>query len=81
MKTTDARDNEHHVSLRITCGNDIAEIKIGTCTIYMPGEYKTKEELLEAYNEMENEIQISKPNEQMLLCGDFNAKLENKDGA
>ena len=47
----------------------------------MPGEYKTKEELLEAYNEMENEIQISKPNEQMLLCGDFNAKLENKDGA
>ena len=67
-------DAEKHENLWITVGNDVAKIKLGV--IYMPGENTRKKELQDAYKEIESELHNRKPNERLLIWGDFNAKLK-----
>ena len=66
--------NEFNENKWIMVGNDIAKIKIGV--VYMPGENERKEEMEKAYSEIGEEIEMTKHNENIIICGDFNAKLK-----
>ena len=64
----------NHESLWIKVGNHIAKLKIGV--IYMPSENVKKHIIEEAYKEIENEVRNINDNEDIIICGDFNAKLK-----
>ena len=73
----DVVGNEKHECTWITVGNHIAKIKLGV--IYMPGEETLNDDINKAYTEIEDEINKLKQNEDIFICGDFNAKLKIKD--
>lgn len=68
---------DNHECLWITIGNDVTKVKLGV--VYMPGENTRKQVLQNAYKEIECEIKSTKVNEQLLICGDFNAKMEMEE--